>query len=717
MPKTTIKQHDITDCGAACLASVAAHYRLKLPIARIRQYAGTDKKGTNVLGLIEAAEKLGFEAKGVKGDRASLSKIPLPTIAHIVVEEVLHHYVVIYKVSKTHLTLMDPADGKMHKQPIEDFLASWTGVLVLLLPKTEFTPGNQKVSIYKRFWFLLKPHKYVLMQAFVGAVIYTLLGFSISIYVQKLIDFVLVGGNTRLLNLLSVVVLVLLTTQLVVGVFKDIFLIKTGQQIDARLVLGYYKHLLSLPQSFFDTMRVGEIISRIGDAVKIRTFINSVSLSLAVNVLILFFSFIIMFSYYWKLALIMCLVIPFYAAVYFTINRLNKKTERKIMEKAADLESQLVESLSTVSTIKHFGVEDFANIKTETRFISLLKTGYNSALNSVFSTTSSTTIAQVFTVVLLWAGSYYAIGGQITIGELMSFYAIIGYFTGPVASLIGANLQIQNALIAADRLFEIMDLEREKESQKIKLDKEKIGDIYFKNIHFRYGTRVDVFENFSLSIPKGKVTALVGESGSGKSTLIALLLLLYPIQKGRVSIGGIDIGHVEIDSLRSLIGVVPQKIDLFSGNVIENIALGQFSPDMEKIVKVCKSIEILEFIEALPNGFQTYLGENGANLSGGQKQKIAIARALYKDPEILIFDEATSSLDGTSQKNIWKAVKTLQNQKKTIIISTHRLQSITEADNIVVLKNGQLVENGTHEELISLKKEYYHLWKNQTGVG
>jgi len=473
--------------------------------------------------------------------------------------------------------------------------------------------------------------------------------------------------------------------------------------------------MLSLPQSFFDTMRVGEIISRIGDAVKIRTFINSVSLSLAVNVLILFFSFIIMFSYYWKLALIMCLVIPFYAAVYFTINRLNKKTERKIMEKAADLESQLVESLSTVSTIKHFGVEDFANIKTETRFISLLKTGYNSALNSVFSTTSSTTIAQVFTVVLLWAGSYYAIGGQITIGELMSFYAIIGYFTGPVASLIGANLQIQNALIAADRLFEIMDLEREKETQKIKLDRKKIGDISFENIYFRYGTRVDVFENISLSIPKGEVTALVGESGSGKSTLIVLLQRLYPIQRGKVSIDGIDIGHVEIESIRSLIGVVPQKIDLFSGNVIENIALGQFSPDMEKIVKVCKSIEILEFIEALPNGFQTYLGENGANLSGGQKQKIAIDRALYKDPEILIFDEATSSLDGTSQKNIWKAVKTLQNQKKTIIISTHRLQSITEADNIVVLKNGQLVENGTHEELISLKKEYYHLWKNQIG--
>lgn len=716
MPKTTIKQHDITDCGAACLASVAAHFRLELPIARIRQYAGTDKKGTNILGLLEAANKLGLEAKGVKGNRESLSKIPLPAIAHVVVKEVLEHYVVIYKVSKTHITVMDPADGKMHKQPIEDFLASWTGVLVLLLPKTEFTPGNKKVSVYKRFWFLLRPHKYVLAHAFVGAVVYTLFGFSISIYVQKLIDFVLPGSNTRLLNLLSVVVVMMLIAQLVVGVFKDKFLIKTGQQIDARLVLGYYKHLLTLPQSFFDTMRVGEIISRIGDAVKIRTFINTVSLNLAVDVLVFFFSFVIMFSYNWKLALIMCLVIPLYGAVYLIVNRLNKKVERKIMEKAADLESQLVESLSTVKTIKHFGIEDFANIKTETRFISLLKTGYNSALNSVFSTTSSTTIAQVFTVVLLWVGSYYAIGGQITIGELMSFYAIIGYFTGPVARLIGANVQIQNALIAADRLFEIMDLEREKESQKITLDNSKVGDIAFEDIDFRYGTRVDVFEDFSLIIPKGKVTALVGESGSGKSTLIALLQHLYPPQKGKISIGKIDINHVEPHSLRQLIGVVPQKIDLFSGNVIDNIALGELAPNMDKVLETCKSLDILDFIEALPNGFQTYLGENGANLSGGQKQKIAIARALYKNPEILIFDEATSSLDGTSQKNIWKAVKALQHQNKTIIISTHRLQSITQADTIVVLKNGKLVEKGKHQELLAQKGEYYTLWEHQTGV-
>jgi len=317
MAKIKIKQHDVTDCGAACLASIAAHYKLTIPIARIRQFAGTDKKGTNVFGMIEAAQKLGFEAKGVRGDFASLGKIPKPSIAHIIVDEKLHHYVVIYEVTKEYVKIMDPGDGKIYKKTHEEFTKEWTGVLVLLLPKEDFTARDEKVSVLKRFWFLLRPHKLVLLQALIGAVVYTLLGFSISIYIQKLTDHVFVGGNTKLLNLLGFIMIGLLLLQVVIGVFKDVFLIKSGQQIDARLILGYYKHLFKLPQQFFDNMRVGEIISRINDAVKIRTFINGVSLSLTVNVLILFFSFALMFSYYWKLALIMLLVIPLYASIYF----------------------------------------------------------------------------------------------------------------------------------------------------------------------------------------------------------------------------------------------------------------------------------------------------------------------------------------------------------------------------------------------------------------
>ncbi len=713
MAKITIKQHDITDCGAACLASISAHYKLQLPIARIRQYAGTDKKGTNVLGLIQAAEKLGFEAKGVRGELDSLFKIPKPAIAHVIVREQLQHYVVIYEVTKEYIKIMDPGDGKIHKKTHKEFLKEWTGILVLLLPKEEFSAGNEKVSVLKRFWFLLKPHKFVLLQALIGAVIYTLLGFSTSIYIQKITDYVLVGGNTKLLNLLSIIMLALLAVQIIIGVYKDVFLIKTGQQIDARLILGYYKHLLKLPQQFFDTMRVGEIISRINDAVKIRTFINGVSLSLTVNILILFFSFGLMFMYHWKLALIMLLVIPFYLTVYFIINKLNKKTERKIMERSADLESQLVESLNSVGTIKRFGLESFANIKTETRFISLLHIGYKSALNSVFSGTSTTFIAQLFTIILLWSGSYFVIERQITAGELMSFYAIIGYFMNPVASLIGANKQIQNALIAADRLFEIMDLEREENTEKVVLTKEKIGDIEFKNVAFRYGTRVQVFTDFNLKIKKGNITAIVGESGSGKSTLISLLQNLYPIQKGHITLGDLDLKYIQHESLRELVSVVPQKIDLFAGNVVDNIAVGDFVPNMELIIEICKSIGILEFIESLPNGFDTYLGENGATLSGGQKQRIAIARALYKQPEVLVLDEATSSLDSTSENYIQKAVERLRQENKTIIIIAHRLSTVINADEIVVLNKGNVLEQGNHKELYASKGKYYNLWQQQ----
>jgi ABC-type bacteriocin transporter len=713
MAKITIKQHDITDCGAACLASISSLFNLQIPIARIRQYAGTDKKGTNVLGLIEAAEKLGFEAKGVRGELDSLFKIPKPAIAHIIVKEQLHHYVVIYEVTKTYIKIMDPGDGKIHKRTHEEFLKEWTGVLVLLLPKEEFTPTNEKVSVLKRFWFLLKPHKFVLLQAFIGAVIYTLLGFSTSIYIQKITDYVLVGGNTKLLNLLSVIMLLLLVLQIIIGVFKDVFLIKSGQQIDARLILGYYKHLLKLPQQFFDTMRVGEIISRINDAVKIRAFINDVSLSLTVNILILFFSFGIMFLYYWKLALIMLLVIPLYLVIYLIINKLNKKTERTIMERSAELESQLVESLNSIGTIKRFGLESFANIKTETSFISLLHIGYKSALNAVFSGTSTNFIAQLFTIILLWSGSYFVIDGEITPGELMSFYAIIGYFMNPVASLIGANKQIQNALIAADRLFEIMDLEREENTEKVVLKKEKIDDIEFKNVAFRYGTRVQVFTDFNLKMKKGNITAIVGESGSGKSTLISLLQNLYPIQKGGITIGDLDLKYIQHESLRNLVSVVPQKIDLFAGNVIDNIAVGDFTPNMELIIDICKSIGILEFVESLPNGFNTYLGENGATLSGGQKQRIAIARALYKQPEVLVLDEATSSLDSTSENYIQKAIERLRQDNKTIIIIAHRLSTVINADEIVVLQKGKVLEQGSHKELYAAKGHYYNLWQQQ----
>lgn len=708
-----IKQRDITDCGAACLASVAAFYKLELPVAKIRQMASTDQKGTNVLGLIEAATKMGFSAKGVRGEFDALLDVPMPVIAHVIVKKVLHHYVVLYKVTDKQVEYMDPGDGQIHKVTPEAFKEMWTGVLVLLMPNEEFQALSAKVGTWTRFWFLVRPHRGVMIQSLLGAVIYTVLGLSTSIYVQKIIDHVFIGRNTNLLNLLSVAMIVLLVFQLVIGTFKTLFIIKVGQRIDARLILGYYKHLLSLPQRFFDTMRVGEIISRINDAVKIRAFINDVSISFLVNVFIIIFSFALMFTFYWKLALVMLLLIPFYAIIYWISNRLNKKAERRLMEESAELESQLVESITSAGTIKRFGAEDHANIKTEMRFIALLRTVYRSGLNSIFSGTSSEAVSRLFTIILLWVGAGYVLQNEITPGELMSFYALTGYLTGPVSSLIGMNKTIQNALIAADRLFEIMDLEVEKSEETFPIKKSDVGDITFRDVSFRYGSRANVFEGLSLVFPKGKISGVIGESGSGKSTLVSLLQNLYPLQSGNIYIGDHDIKFVENSSLRRIVSVVPQRIDLFAGNVLENIALGDYQPDMQRVVQICQRLGMMDFVETLPNGFGTYLGENGASLSGGQKQRIAIARALYRDPEILILDEATASLDPDSEQFVQQAIRMLAVEGKTIIFITHRLAAVQEFDRLYVLDKGKLVEEGNHAELIEREGKYFQMIRKQ----
>lgn len=709
-----VKQRDITDCGAACLASVAAFYNLNMAVARIRQFAGTDKKGTNVLGLIEAAGKMGFLAKGVRGEWDSLFKIPKPSIAHVIVREVLQHYVVIFAATDKYIEIMDPGDGQMHRLSHDDFRKQWTGVLVLITPGEKFTVGNERISLSSRFWQLIKPSRGILIQSLVGALVFSVLGLAMSLYVGKLVDSVLPGGNLSLLNLLGIAMVFIIIIRLVLSWFQSLFILKTGQRIDATLILGYYQHLLKLPQTFFDNMRTGEIISRIGDAVKIRAFVNDVSISFILNIFILIVSFVLMFTFYWKLALIMLSVVPLYILIYFVSDKLNRKVQRKVMERAADLEAQLVESLSSAGTIKRFGLEEFSNLKTETRFVGLLDILYKSGMNGIFSSSSSGLISQLITILVLWIGSGFAIGSQITPGELLSFYSIVGYFTGPVNGIIGFNRTLQDAKIAADRLFEIFDLETEGEEGKTDLFPEMVGDIVFENVKFRYGTRVDVFDSLNLSIKKGDITAITGESGSGKTTLVSLLQNLYPLQSGSIRIGNFNLQHIKNGSLRKVVSVVPQKIDLFSGNVVDNIAVGDFTPDMGRIISICDKLGMTKFIDQLPHGFNTYLGENGASLSGGQQQRIAIARALYRDPEILILDEATSSLDSMAEEFVQNTMNLLREEQKTVIVIAHRLSTISKAQRVIVLDKGSVVQDGTFDELCTLEGHFRRMWTHQT---
>ena len=700
------------------MASVCAHYGLAFPIARIRQYAFTDKKGTNVLGMIEAAGKLGFEAKGVRGEPEALKMIPLPAIAHVIVKDVLLHFVVVYGVSDKHITYMDPADGEMHRVAWDAFLKLWTGVLILLEPKDDFVQGNMKTSIPQRFFQLLRPHRRVMAEVLFGAVVCSILGLSTSVYVGKIVDYVLVDENTNLLNLMGVAMLAIILIRVFISATKSILALKTSQMIDATLILGYYKHILHLPQQFFDTMRVGEIISRVNDAVKIRTFINNVLVDLVVNVLILVFAVGVMFVYSWKLALVTLVSAPLFLVVFFLFNRLNKRYQRKIMETAADLESQLVESLNAITTIKRFGIAAHANLKTESRFVRLLRNTYVSAQGAIFASNGIDVVSSVVTVAVLWIGSNLVINQTLTPGSLMIFYSLISYVLSPIGSLISSNQTIQDAQIAADRLFQILDLETESTdvSTKVKMEPDMIGDIVFDNVSFRYGSRKQVFSSLSLVLPKGKTTAIVGESGSDKTTLVSLLQHIYPIQAGRISIGQYDIAMISNESLRRFIGIVPQKVELFSGTLLSNICLGDLQPDMRRVLDIITQLGLKDFVDALPKGLDTIVSEQGTTFSGGERQRIAIARALYKQPEVLIFDEATSSLDSISERFVKQTLHALAAQGKTIIVIAHRLSTIKDADRIVVIDKGEVAECGTHSELIAQNGVFQRLWHAQNNV-
>lgn len=708
--KYGVRQQDMTDCGAACLSSVARYYGLNQPLARIRQYASTGKNGTNILGMIEAAERMGFTAKGVRAEPEALRQVCLPAIAHLVLDSKLAHYVVIYQVTKSHVIHMDPSDGRFYKEPLASFVKQWTGVLILLEPSGSFVGGDHSSPVVTRLLRYVRPHLKMLFQAFVGSVVTTILGLSTSIYIGKITDYVLVDGNRNLLNMMSLLMVAILLIQIFIGFVRDKVMLLTSQKIDAALILGYYQHILRLPQKFFDMMRVGEIISRLDDTTKIRSFISGTAMGILLNILTLTIALAVMVFFSWKLTLVIMATTPFFAVSYYFFNRLNKKYQRKTMERAADLQSQLVESLNNIGTVKRFGLEDFSNIKTESRYVRVLRNIYKAAVGGLYIGSGNTLVSSGVTIAVLWIGSLLVLDNEMTPGTLLMFYTLIGYVISPVVSLIGANSAIQDAMIAADRLFQIMDLEQEDAS----IDTEvPAGDIRFNHVSFHYGSRRNLFEDLTLEIPHGRFTAIVGASGSGKSTLAALLQRLYPIQGGQITIGGADLSLLSSRSLRAAISSVPQQVELFTGTLADNIAVGEFTPDLVRIGGIVSELGLDTFVRELPDGLNTQVGEHGFSLSGGERQRVAVARSLYRSPKVLILDEATSSLDSLSERYVLDTVRRQVSQGITVIVIAHRLSTIQEADKIIVLDQGKVVEEGRHEDLLEVAGKYRQLWDEQ----
>lgn len=711
-----IKQHDITDCGPACICTIARKYGLKIPISKLREITGTDSEGTSVYGIVEAAKSLGFSAKAVKvfNNEEIFEDLQTPLIAHVIIDNILLHYVVIHKITKESIVIADPSKGIVKYTP-KEFFDIWTGILILMAPTADFKKGDQTKGLFERFWGLIINQKILLIKIFMASLLITFLGIGASFYYQFLIDDILPNNSSQKLLLVSMAMLVLVVFKVLTEFLRRILFIYMAQNIDIPLLLGYYNHVINLPMKFFGTRKVGEIISRFNDGCKIRDAISSATLTLMIDVLMAIVGGIILYIQSSKLFFICSVPIVLYLILVFGFKNKLEKVNRDVMEDDAILTSYLVESIEGIETVKAFNGEKRVEIETKNKFMKFMKSLFKHGYTYELQDTLMNVVKGIFGICILWIGGIFVLKGEITIGELISFNALLAYYIGPIERLINLQPQLQGAVVASDRLGEILDLELEKlldEDKKVKPDSLS-GNILLKDIDFRYGIRELVLKNININIKPGEKIALVGESGSGKTTIAKLLMGFYEIEKGEIILNDYNIKDINKEVLRDKISYISQESFFFSGTIKENLQFVNKYLTDEDMINACQKAKIHDYINSLPLKYETPLGERGSNLSGGQRQRLSIARALLHNPEILIMDEATSNLDSITEKAIQKTLEECSGNVTSIIIA-HRLSTIMKCDKIYVMDSGEIVEEGTHKELLKKRGYYYRLWGEQS---
>ncbi|WHY30155.1 peptidase domain-containing ABC transporter [Bacillus wiedmannii] len=711
-----VRQHDIKDCGAACISTVSKHYGLHIPISKIREYAGTDRNGTNVYGLIQAAEKLGFSAKGVRGNVESLKEIPLPAIAHVIIDGKLLHYVVILEITKKGKVIVaDPGEGII-KYDIKEFNEIWTGVLVLLIPNESFQSRDEEKNTFSRFMFLLKNQQSLLIPIFLSSILITIFGVLGAFYFKIVIDNIVTENLKHTLTYLSIGIIVLYIFKVLLELFRSHLILYLSRRLDIKLMFGYYKHVLSLPMNFFETRKVGEIISRFQDAAKIREALATTTLTVMIDTIMVIAGSILLYTQSSTLFFITALHVPIYILIIWMFQSSYEKINRQEMESNAELTSYIVESLNGISTIKSYNAEKEAEFQTEKRLISLLQKFFKRFLITNSQESIKTIVELVGGVVILWVGAIAILNGEMTIGQLVAYNALLVYFLDPIKNLVDLQPTLQSAFVASKRLTEILDLDLEKNDQEDK----KLSPTSFHhkirldNITFKYGTRQNIFNNLSFEISIGYSVGFVGESGSGKTTIAKLLMRYYDVNEGNIYYDNYHIKDMNRTGLRNKIAYVAQESFFFSGSIFDNLVFGlNREVTMDKIIEACILADAHEFISSLPLRYDTLLEENASNVSGGQRQRLSIARALLKEADVLILDEATSHLDSTSERKIIENLKEYRAGKLTTITIAHRLSTIMHCDNIFVMSKGEIVEEGKHGELINKDGLYRVLWNNQ----
>ncbi len=710
--RTFVPQIDARDCGVAALASIAKFYGSDYSLAHLRELAKTNKEGTTALGIVKAAQEIGFETRAIQADMSlfDMDDVPYPFIVHVNKEGKLQHYYVVYQTKKDHLIIGDPDPTvKVTKMSKERFSSEWTGVAIFLAPEPSYKPHKDKKNGLMSFLPLIFKQRALIFYIVLASLLVTLINIGGSYYLQGILDEYIPNQMKSTLGIISIGLIITYILQQMMGFSRDYLLTVLSQRLSIDVILSYIRHIFELPMSFFATRRTGEVISRFTDANSIIDALASTILSLFLDVSILITVGGVLLVQNSNLFLLSLISVPIYIIIIVVFMKPFEKMNNDVMQSNSMVSSAIIEDINGIETIKSLTSEESRYQKIDSEFVDYLDKSFKLSKYSILQTTLKQGAQLILNIVILWFGAQLVMNGHISVGQLITFNTLLSYFTNPLENIINLQTKLQSAKVANNRLNEVYLVESEFSNSQTLTDSQFLtGDIRFEDLSYKYGFGRDTLSDINLTIKQGDKVSLVGISGSGKTTLAKMIVNFFEPYKGRITINNNDLKLIDKKTLRQHINYLPQQAYIFSGSILENLTLGANQLiSQEDIIRACEIAEIRQDIEQMPMGYQTELSD-GAGLSGGQKQRIALARALLTKAPVLILDEATSGLDVLTEKKVIDNLMAMAD--KTIIFVAHRLSISERTNQVIVLDQGKVIETGSHHELMTKQGFYHHLF-------